>query len=74
MGGWDIENLQPLIKVMDKFEVLDYELRHCVRGAYTGCKTNKELASYIKGLVNDLSKVAEELEEDDNFSRDQHHE
>lgn len=68
MSGWDIENLQPLIKAIDKFEVLNYELRYCVKGAYTGCKTKKELASYIKELVNDLSKVTEELEEDDNFS------
>ena len=58
--GWDNwEEVEGLEDAIDGIENLTYELRHCVRGAKTGCKDWKALALYIKGLAANLDDAAE---------------
>lgn len=57
--GWDdVADLEP---TLDKIEQLTYELRSCVRGAYTGCNTWSELSDYIKGLASDLEAAGDNV-------------
>ena len=68
-NGWaDWKGVPGLEAAIGKVEQLAYELRSCVRGAYTGCKTWGELSEYIKGLASDLEYAgnsASHMEEDD---------
>ena len=58
--GWeDWEEIEGLEESIDGIEKLAYELRHCIRGAYTRCKDWKSLALYIKGLASNLDDAAE---------------
>lgn len=59
-NGWeDWEEIEGLESSIDGIEKLAYELRHCIRGAYTHCKDWKSLALYIKGLASNLDDAAE---------------
>lgn len=59
-NGWeDWEEIEGLEDSIDGIEKLAYELRHCIRGAYTHCKDWKSLALYIKGLASNLDDAAE---------------
>jgi hypothetical protein len=40
---------------------LDYEIKHCVRGGNTGCKTYEELGDYIISLGEQLSEAGEDV-------------
>lgn len=54
-NGWgDWEDVTGLEEAIDKIDKLAYELRNCVRGAYTRCHTWSELADHIKGLGAEL--------------------
>lgn len=55
--GW--EDITDLEDAIDDIEQLAYELRSCVRGAYTGCNTWGELSEYIKGLANNLEAAGD---------------
>lgn len=58
--GWDDwEEIEGLEDALHNIEDLAYELRHCIRGAYTHCKDWKPLALYIKGLASNLDDAAE---------------
>lgn len=60
--GWGEEIQGTLCDVFDSLEKLMYEVRNCVRGGYTHCKTNAELAEHIRSLASDLEAAAEEIE------------
>jgi len=55
--GWDLDQYG----VIDDIERLAYELRNCVRGAYTNAYTYQELGEYIKNLAGDLDEFGDEL-------------
>lgn len=60
--GWDDwEQVEGLEDTIEGVEELAYELRHCVRGAKTGCKDWKALGAYIQGLGNNLVAAGEEM-------------
>jgi len=63
LEGWDEEYLDQVFEVLDDIYNLSYELKTCVRGAYTYCSTYTELANYIGTLGENLVRAAEELEE-----------
>ena len=56
--GWNNDNVYNVIEVTDKVYDLAYELKNCVRGAYTGCKTYEELRDYIRHLASELEDAA----------------
>jgi len=60
--GWGeemVENLSPLLNDIEGFI---YELRNCVRGSFTGCKTKAELQNYmVENLAARLTEEAENL-------------
>lgn len=62
-SGWDEQELDRdgLMYVLDEISSLDYELRSCRRGAYTGCKTYDELAYWIEEKARDLQAAASAL-------------
>ena len=61
-NGWGeemVENLSPLLNELESFI---YELKNCVRGSFTGCKTKKELKNYmIENLAARLTEEAENI-------------
>ena len=59
--GWGEEILDNLYEVFEKIDSLTYEVRHCVRGCYTRCTTNGELADYLRSLAGDLETAAGEI-------------
>ena len=59
MDGWSEEVKETLEDVFTDLERLMYEVRNCVRGAYTHANTNSELADYIGSIVADLDSAAE---------------
>ena len=61
-SGWDDEVIcYNLMQVLDDIYNLSYEIKHCVKGAYTGAETYSELADYISKLADDLKLEAEEI-------------
>ena len=56
--GWSEEILDEVEGVLSDIEQLAYELRSCVRGAYTRCETREELSDYITHLAEDLMDAA----------------
>ena len=73
--GWDEEYLDEIFEVLDSIYNLSYELKTCVRGAYTRCHTYSELARYIETLGENLTRASEELEDaadeyDSEFSKE----
>lgn len=61
MDGWSKEVRETLEDVFTDLERLMYEVRNCVRGAYTQANTNDELSDYIKELAEGLGSVADYL-------------
>lgn len=59
--GWSEDILDEVEGVISDIEQLAYELRSCVRGAYTRCETREELSDYITNLANDLMDAAERI-------------
>lgn len=65
--GWDIEAIHDVcysadvVDTLDALRKLDYELDHCVRGAYTGTETYKGLGEYIKGLGENLVAIGKDI-------------
>ena len=63
MEGWKLAgHVWPVDEVFEELEGLMYEVRNCVRGSYTGCKTYPELADYMRKLADKLSQAAEDVE------------
>lgn len=62
MDGWNLGDQMSLDSVFEQLEGLMYEVRNCVRGSYTGCKTYPELADYMRRLSDKLSQAAEDVE------------
>lgn len=60
--GWDLEDLYQLEEAFGEIESFMYEVRNCVRGAYTGCYTYKDLAEKLRNISEDLSVAANEIE------------
>lgn len=61
MDGWSEEVQETLEDVFTDLERLMYEVRNCVRGAYTHANTNDELSDYTKELAEELGSVADYL-------------
>lgn len=59
--GWNESVLEGCGDVLDKICDLTYEIKNCIKGAYTGCHTYEELADYIKDLADDLRGVADDV-------------
>lgn len=57
--GWSETVQDELYDVMDKMDSFLYEVRNCIKGSYTHCSTNDELADYIEGLADRLTEAAE---------------
>ena len=60
-SGWSESKSSEVLQVCDKIYNLDYELRNCVKGAYTGAKTYPELAEYIVSLGEELIEAGENM-------------
>lgn len=60
--GWDLGDLNQLEEAFDEIENFMYEVRNCVRGAYTGCYTYEELAEKLRNISDSLAMAAEEIE------------
>jgi hypothetical protein len=54
--GWDENELYDLIEVLDDIYNLSYEVKNCVRGAYTNANTYEELADHIEDLAARLEE------------------
>lgn len=61
MDGWSDEVRDCLEDVFSELEQLMYEVRNCIRGAYTHANTNEELADYVVDLADKLGSVADYL-------------
>ena len=61
--GWNNYYLEDtgLFDVLSEINDMDYEIRHCVRGGNTGCKTYEELGDYIISLGEQLSEAGEDV-------------
>ena len=51
--GWDLDDLSSLEEAFGEIEDFMYEVRNCVRGAYTGCYTYEELAENYQRLLEE---------------------
>ena len=60
--GWDLEDLGQLEEAFGEIENFMYEVRNCVRGAYTGCYTYEDLADKLRRIAEDLMTAADEIE------------
>ena len=60
--GWNNGNVYNVLEVTDKVYDLAYELKNCVRGAYTGCETYEDLQEYIRRLARELEEAADMME------------
>ena len=60
--GWDLEGLDQLEEAFGEIESFMYEVRNCVRGAYTGCYTYEDLAEKLRNISDSLSMAADEIE------------
>lgn len=60
--GWDLSDLYQLDEAFDKIESFIYEVRNCVRGAYTNCYTYVDLADELRSIADSLSMAADEIE------------
>lgn len=59
--GWndDDDDLYELMEVLEEIYNLQYELKHCVRGAYTNCETYAEIGEHIQRLGERLIEQGE---------------
>ena len=60
--GWDLEDFDQLEEAFSEIENFMYEVRNCVRGAYTGCYTYEELAEKLRNISDSLSMAADKIE------------
>lgn len=59
--GWGKTVQDSLYEVFNKIDRLMYEVRNCVRGCYTRCESETELADYIRSIASDFEAAAEEI-------------
>ena len=59
--GWDEEKLYDLLEVLGDIYNLEYEIKNCIRGSYTGCHTYEELSKHIERLAHRLEDEAEHV-------------
>ena len=60
--GWGEEMVENLSPLLDDIESFIYELKNCVRGSFTGCKTKEELRNYmVENLAARLTEEAENI-------------
>lgn len=58
--GWPEELANdPIIEKLDKFT---YEMKHAVRGAYTGAKTLDDLFNYVGDLIDEMNEFEDYIE------------
>ena len=62
--GWDLEDNFNLNSIMTEISRLKYELDNCARGAYTGCKTYRDLGEYIVNIADRLEDIGWQLQDD----------
>ena len=60
--GWDLGDLDQLEEAFNEIERFMYEVRNCVRGAYTNCYTYTDLADELRSIADSLSMAADEIE------------
>lgn len=72
--GWDTNKLDELVSFLDELDRLSYEVRNCVKGAYSNCKTYSELGNYISNLGMQLSEVGDEVAEMEEDSEEEYDE
>lgn len=56
--GWDYSIKEELEGILYDIYDLKYEIENCIKGAYTKCETNNELADYIINLAKSLMDSA----------------
>ena len=61
--GLNEEDLYELVDWMDEVTRLKYEIKNCVIGAYTDCRTLKDLIDYLRDLGDNLSNTIDSIEE-----------
>lgn len=58
--GWPEELANdPIIEKLDKFT---YEMKHAVKGAYTGAKTLSDLFNYVGDLIDEMNEFEDYIE------------
>lgn len=60
--GWDLGDLDQLEEAFNEIERFMYEVRNCVRGAYSDCYTYTELAEKLRNIAESLAMAADEIE------------
>lgn len=60
--GWNIDYTS-FNSVLDRINDLYYEVKNCIKGAYTDCYSYEELGEYIRQLGLDLMDSADEISE-----------
>ena len=60
--GWDLDGIDSLEEAFSEIESFMYEVRNCVRGAYTNCYTYVDLADKLHSIADSLSAAADEIE------------
>lgn len=61
--GWGDEVREIMDELLSLTDSLAYEIRNCVRGAYTGCKTREDLIDYLRNKLSVvIDETADELE------------
>ena len=60
--GWGEEIKEKFDPILTDLESFVYEIRNCVRGTFTNCKTKQELKKYIEeSLIPALTEYANDL-------------
>lgn len=60
--GWEIEPEDcDLLDTLDDCARLAYEVKNCIRGAYTKCTTYQGLGNYVIDIANSLKYCGEQL-------------
>ena len=79
--GWDLGDLDQLEEAFNEIERFMYEVRNCVRGAYSNCYTYADLAEKLRNIAESLAMAADEIEntpepepEDEEFEDDKYDE
>ncbi len=57
--GWNSDNLDELMEVLEEIRSVKYELDNCVRGSYTGAVTYKELKKSLWRLAEQFSDAVD---------------
>ena len=62
--GWNdiLSEFPEIEEVLGEIYDVQYELKNCVRGAYTNCETYEELAQHLHDLADALHNAAAGLE------------